>query len=235
MDGGFCPHSTPAVIRIAETILLINTYNFFIRLCLLFLYRVNASPTMKGDHDHQSCVGSSSVSCTTSATAAGGGGSMALGAATSEDGEPPRCSLLDIQVCPVSASVASLPFCESQQPRRHGRFLVQPIAASPLQSSSMSSRSASPGASRANLKSSAAAASAASISSPSQPCGTNFSVVSERRPSRIIGRFEVSELLPLVKSTNVIIQELSTASTSGDTTPMKVCIRRDEQDNFPTL
>jgi hypothetical protein len=68
----------------------------------------------------------------------------------------------------------------------------------------MSSRSASPGSTVLRT-----------ISSP-QPC-----VVSERRPSRIIGRFEVSELLPSVKSTNMVIQELATASTSGDTTPLK--------------
>jgi len=136
----------------------------------------------------------------------GSGASGSAAAATSttiggEDSEPPRCSLLDAAVgtCPVAASVAEL-----AAPRRHGRFLVQPITASPLQSSSMSSRSASPGSTVLRT-----------ISSP-QPC-----VVSERRPSRIIGRFEVSELLPSVKSTNMVIQELATASTSGDTTPLK--------------
>lgn len=116
-----------------------------------------------------------------------------------EDGDPSRCSL----ECPVAASVASI---SELPPRRHGRFLVQPISASPLQTSSMSSRSASPGGTAIR-----------SMSSPS----ANASLISERRPSRIIGRFEVSELLPTVKSTSVVIQELSTAANSGDTTPLK--------------
>jgi len=162
---------------------------------------------MSGNQSNSATVGSATSCSGTTSSAC----STTLGGSIGDDSEPPRCSLLDAVVTQppmgvVAASVAEL----APPPRRHGRFLVQPITASPLQSSSscLSSRSASPG-SRA----------VRTISSP-QP-SSNASVLSERRPSRIIGRFEVSELLPTVKSTNMVIQELSTASTSGDTTPLK--------------
>ena len=151
-----------------------------------------------------SCSGTTTSACST--TLGGGSGG--------EDGEPPRCSLLDATATApavsttggvVAASIAEL----APPARRHGRFLVQPITASPLQSSSLSSRSASPG--------------STALRTMSSPQPSSASVLSERRPSRIIGRFEVSELLPTVKSTNMVIQELSTASTSGDTTPLKNC------------
>ena len=156
---------------------------------------------MSGNQSNSATVGSgASCSATTTSacsTSLSGGG---------DDSDPPRCSLLDAATQPVgvvAASVAEL----APAARRHGRFLVQPITASPLQSSSLSSRSASPG--------------STTLRTMSSPQPSNASVLSERRPSRIIGRFEVSELLPSVKSTNMVIQELSTASTSGDTTPLK--------------
>jgi hypothetical protein len=116
--------------------------------------------------------------------------------------EPSRCRPLQITPISVEAAVESLAVpnaCPLPQ-RRHGRFLVQPLPNSPAPSCV---RAPSP-ASKFQQQ---------PLSSPTP------SSVSERRPSRIIGRFEVSELLPSVKPH---IDSSATSSTaSGDNTPQK--------------
>ena len=129
---------------------------------------------------------------------------------------------------PVRADVASS--IESLQPeapvgccntapsssRRHGRFLVQPLMEANISTTPSSMRAPSP----------------AATSCGKPPLGprlhsspTPSGVLAERRPSRIIGRFEVSELYEESSKTNSpaaapvdLINELSveTCSTTPD-------------------
>ena len=116
----------------------------------------------------------------------------------------PRCRTLD-------ASIDSIPTalpCPLPQ-RRHGRFLVQPLPSSPAPSSV---RAPSPATKQPGVL----------APPPPQQQPASSPSVTERRPSRIIGRFEVSELLPSVKPhTGIDSGATTSTTTSGDNTPQK--------------
>ena len=105
--------------------------------------------------------------------------------------------------------------------RRHGRFLVQPLMDANLSTTPSSGRTCSPATKPPLVPSKIQ-------SSPTMTA----SLISERRPSRIIGRFEVSELFeepkasgctnsPQMKSIDAIQNELNNISETCATTPVK--------------
>lgn len=92
----------------------------------------------------------------------------------------------------IQASIACLQVdpavgCGNSQSRRHGRFLVQPLMDSSIVATPTSLRAASP----ANCSGSKPPLGPVKVQSSPTP---SSSVITERRPSRIIGRFEVCEL-----------------------------------------
>lgn len=122
--------------------------------------------------------------------------SMCVSEGTRSDG-----ALADLQPrIPVSQPEAAVGCAAS---RRHGRFLVQPLMEASLSATPTSARAPSPGG-RPPL-----------APSKLQSSPTPSALVSERRPSRIIGRFEVCELFesdaaqsPPCKSVNLVHSEL---------------------------
>ena len=135
----------------------------------------------------------------------------------------------------IPASVAALNIeaavgCASSQSRRHGRFTVQPLMDSNLSTTPTSVRAPSP----------------ANCTGSKPPLGPNkvlcsptpsSAFISERRPSRIIGRFEVCELFsedaktscyPQIANSptrkpaeDLISMDLGGATETSATTPIK--------------
>jgi hypothetical protein len=114
----------------------------------------------------------------------------------------------------TSASIQGDRSNPSQASRRHGRFLVQPLMDTSARNSSPATK---PPVAPTKMQ-----------SSPT-PSGT---FLTERRPSRIIGRFEVSELFddqaacgcnlsPSIKSVDAVQNELNIISETCATTPVK--------------
>jgi len=109
----------------------------------------------------------------------------------------------------------------SSSSRRHGRFLVQPLMDASLSTTPSSGRTCSPATKPPLVPSKIQ-------SSPTMTA----SILNERRPSRIIGRFEVSDLFeetkpagginsPLLKSVDAIQIELNNITETCATTPVK--------------
>ena len=127
---------------------------------------------------------------------------------------------------PVDPNPASLLISNSDQSssssRRHGRFLVQPLMDASLSGTPCSARACSP-ATKVSVNPS-------KVQSSPTLCTVN---ISERRPSRIIGRFEVCELFdeqkagtgstnsPQLKPIDAVHIELSNISETCATTPVK--------------
>ena len=108
----------------------------------------------------------------------------------------------------------------STSSRRHGRFLVQPLMDSGISTTPSNIRNSSPATAKGQMTSKLQ-------SSPPQS-----SILSERRPSRIIGRFEVCDLFDESKTSNqpcnvslqsvdVLQKELANTGETCATTPVK--------------
>ena len=115
---------------------------------------------------------------------------------------------------PVSCCSSS-----SGSSRRHGRFLVQPLMET---NSTTSIRAPSPASGKPPL---GPPNSAIKLQQSPQP-----SYISERRPSRIIGRFEVSELFPADEAGTPLIAFQRSKSVDLDTCPSSTPIQ--DKHNF---
>jgi hypothetical protein len=111
------------------------------------------------------------------------------------------------------------PSCNSSS-RRHGRFLVQPLMDSGISTTPSNVRNSSPATSKIQM------------ASKLQSSPTQSSILTERRPSRIIGRFEVCDLFDeskacsqpcnvALQSVDVVQKELTNTGETCATTPVK--------------